>query len=66
MLFVEIKVGGDLHLFVNYHALIAITVADAWPFWKIHDLLSQIQGARVFSSLDLWNGYHKIPIDPAD
>ena len=34
------------------------TVTDAWPLPCIDDLFSQLKGARVFSSLDLWDGYH--------
>ena len=58
VLFAEKKGGGGLRLCVDYHSLNANTVTDAWPLPRIDDLLSQLKGARVFSSLDLWDGYH--------
>ena len=58
VLFAEKKGGGGLRLCVEYCSLNANTVADAWPLPCIDDLLSQLKGARVFSSLDLWDGYH--------
>ena len=58
VLFVEKKVGGSLCLCIDYHSLNANTVADVWPLPHIDELLSQLKGARVFRSLDLWDGYH--------
>ena len=58
MLFAEKKGGGGLCLCVDYCSIIANTVTDAWPLPRIDDLLSQLKGARVFSSLDLHDGYH--------
>ena len=58
MLFSEMKGGGSIYLYVDYHSLNANMVIDAWPLPYIDDLLSQLKGARVFSSLDLWEGYH--------
>ena len=52
------KGGGGLCLCVDYSSLNANTVTDAWPLPCIDDLLSQPKGARVFSSLDLMDGYH--------
>ena len=66
MLFAGKKGGGGLHLCVDYSSLNVNTVTDAWPLPCIDDLLSQLKGNRVFSSLDLQNAYHQIPIDPAD
>ena len=41
-------------------------VTDAWLLIYIDDLLYQFKGARVFSSLDLRDDYHYIPIDLAN
>ena len=30
---------------------------------KVEDILSQLNGAKYFSTLDLWAGYHHIPLD---
>ena len=56
VLFAEKKGGGNLCLCVDYHSLNANTVTDAWPLECIDNLLSQLKGARVFSSLDLRDG----------
>ena len=58
MLFTEKKSGGSLRLCIDYRSLNANTVIDAWPLPRIDDLLSRLKGARVFSSLDLQDGYH--------
>ena len=34
-----------------------------WPMPKVEDILSQLNGAKYFSMLDLWAGYHHIPLD---
>ena len=52
MLFAEKKGGGGLHLCIDYYALNANTVTDAWPLPHIKDLLSQLKGTRVFVSLN--------------
>ena len=58
MVFVEKKGGGGLCICVDYRSLNENTVTDAWPLPGIDDLLSQLEEARVFSSLDQWDGYH--------
>ena len=58
VLFAKNKGGGDLHLCLDYCSLNANTIRDAWPLPCIDDLLSHLKDARVFSSLDLWDGYH--------
>ena len=58
MLFAQNKAGGGLRLCIDYCFLNANTVIDAWPLLCIDDLLSQLKGARVFSSLGLRDSYH--------
>ena len=58
VLFAEKKGGGGLHLCVNYCSLNANTMTDAWLLPYIDGLLSRLKGARVSSSLDIWEGYH--------
>ena len=47
-------------------ALNQLTIKDRSPFPRIDDLLSQMHGATVFSSLDLAQGYHQIRIADED
>ena len=49
-----------------YRQLNQLTVKNKYPLPRIDDLLDQLQGAKVFSSLDLTSGYHQIRISPED
>ena len=60
------KPDGSLRMCVDYRALTAQTVKDEYPIPRIDDLLDRLQGASVFSSLDLQSGYHQIRIAPDD
>jgi hypothetical protein len=56
------KADGSLRLCTDYRALNKGTVKNRFPLPNIEDLLDQLQGARIFSSIDLAAGYHQIPL----
>jgi hypothetical protein len=51
---------------VDYRALNKVTVANRYPLPRIDDLLVKMQGATVFSTLDLLSAYHQIRLTDED
>ena len=43
-----------------------ITIKNKYPLPRIDDLFDQLQGAGVFSKIDLRSGYHQLRIKPDD
>ena len=65
MLFVK-KKNGTLRLCIDYRELNKITIKNKYPLSRIVDLFDQLQGAGVFSKIDLRSGYHQLRIKPED
>ena len=61
MLFVE-KKDKSLRMCVDYRALNAVTIKNKYPLPRIDDLFDQMNGAQVFSKIDLRSGYHQLKI----
>ena len=57
------KEKGELRFSVDHRMLNAVTSKDAHPLPLIQDIFDQLQGAMVFSTMDLAIGSHKIPVD---
>ena len=52
MLLVE-KKDGSLRMVVDYCALNEVTIKNKYPLPMINNLFDQLQGAKVFSKIDL-------------
>ncbi|KAL4032578.1 hypothetical protein IC575_005657 [Cucumis melo] len=65
VLFVN-KKDGSMRLCIDYRELNKVTVKNRYPLPRIDDLFDQLQGATVFSKIDLRSGYHQLRIKDED
>lgn len=57
------KKDGTMRFCVNYKKLNDLTVKDSYPQPIIEDLLNQVAGHAYYTKLDLYSGYHQIPME---
>ncbi|KAL0556479.1 hypothetical protein IC582_004993 [Cucumis melo] len=65
VLFVK-KKYGSMRLCIDYRELNKVTIKNRYPLPRIDDLFDQLQGATVFSKIDLRSGYHQLRIKDGD
>ncbi|KAL9268383.1 Transposon Ty3-I Gag-Pol polyprotein-like protein, partial [Drosera capensis] len=65
VLFVK-KKDGSMRLCIDYRELNKITIKNRYPLPRIDDLFDQLQGASVYSKIDLRSGYHQLRIKTED
>ena len=65
VLFVK-KKDGSMRLCIDYRELNKVTVRNRYPLPWIDHLFDQLQGACVFSKIDLRSGYHQLRVRGED
>ncbi|WVZ76240.1 hypothetical protein U9M48_024229 [Paspalum notatum var. saurae] len=66
VLLVEKKDTDVKRMCVDYRALNKVTIKNKYPLPCIDDLFDQLQGACVFSKIDLRSSYHQLKICASD
>ena len=65
ILFVR-KKDGSLRFCVDYRALNKMTVKNRYALPRTEELFDRLQGAKIFSKIDLESGYWQVRIAEAD
>jgi hypothetical protein len=65
LLFVP-KPDGSLRMCTDWRALNKQTMKDVYPLRRIDDMVDTLKDAKVFSSIDLTQGYYQLRISPED
>jgi hypothetical protein len=60
------KKDRSMQMCIDYNELNKVTIKNKYPLPKIDDLLDQLQGARVFSKINLCSGYHQVRVKEED
>ena len=60
------KKDGSMRMSINYRKLNMVTIKNRCPLPRIDDLLVQLQGARMFSKINLRSSYHQVRVKEED
>jgi hypothetical protein len=52
------KKDGTLRLYIDFQQLNKYTINNKYPLPRIDDLFDNLRGAKIFSKIDLREGYH--------
>ena len=56
------KKDDTWRIVIDYRRLNKDTIPDRMPMPNFDEVLSQLNGAKLFSTLDLLSGYHQVPL----
>ncbi len=60
------KTDGTLRMCIEFRGLNSMTIKNRFPLPRIDDLFDQLQGAQLFSSMDLQSAYYQVRLKPED
>ena len=60
------KKDGTLRLCVDYRGLNKVIVKNRYPLPLMGEILDRVNGAAIFSKIDLKDAYYRIRIRPGD
>ncbi|KAI5188004.1 hypothetical protein NEHOM01_2485, partial [Nematocida homosporus] len=60
--FVIRKRNGKVRMVVDYRAINKVTRPEAYPFPNMMDIIREIPKSKVFSQMDLRQGYHQVEV----
>ena len=60
------KTPGKYRLVVDYRRLNSATIPDSNPIPRIEDILQRQDQYRIWTVLDMKDGFHQVPIKPSD
>jgi hypothetical protein len=66
IIFIPKAHGRGLRLCVDYRGLNKVTIANRYPLPIMSELQDRVRGAKIFTKIDLKNGYNLIRIKPGD
>ena len=66
ILLVPKKDTGKFRLVVDHRMLNKSLRKDSYPLPRINDLLDELGGAKIYTTLDMKDSYHQVAIHPAD
>ena len=52
------KKEGTLRMCIDYRSLNNNTIVNRYPLPRIDDILDRLSGSKIYSKIDLFNGYH--------
>jgi len=60
------KKDGGKQFYIDYRELNKVAIKKKYPLPRIDDLFDQLNGAQVFSKLDLQSGYYQLKVKKED